>query len=161
LLPNLLRGHPGQFLPGAALGEIDSWAYGKGFPAGHGHARIEPWLQVVAAFEELTLGRHDGRLCRHIGLHELIECHQRFLGVEGIAIEVKALDLPLLGLLGQRWRGRGRVRRGKLLGAIMGGLALLGAGAWDDARGLGFGHRISGRRRALRTSLGGLPGCCV
>ena len=50
-----------------------------------------------------------------------------------------------------------RVRRAKARGAIMGGLALLGAGAWYDARGLGLGDRIRGRRRVLRAALGVLP----
>ena len=67
----------------------------------------------------------------------------------------------MLGLLGQRREGKGRVRRAKARGTIMGGLTLFGTSALYNSGALCLCDRISRGRSALSTPLGILPGGVV
>jgi len=101
---NVLRLHRGQAIPRHAIGKPSGRADRNGLPAGHLDVGILPGREVVAALEELTLGRHDAGLSVDIRLHCLLEGLQRLLGVEWVSGEIEAGHSSLVRLARSRRR---------------------------------------------------------
>jgi hypothetical protein len=90
-------------------------------------------------------------------VHNLLKRLHGPLGVEGVTGEVKTQDLPLVGLMGQRLRGRQALARLENVRAIMRQFPLLWPLFWDRAWRLGLldGVRHHPRAGGGRTLRGG------
>ena len=141
--PDLLRAEPRQLLPGHARRQSRGRPDGERLAARHLRPGIEPRREVVARLEQLPLGGHHLRLLRDVGLHDLLGGLHRPLRVEGVAREVEAEALPLVGLRLRRGGG-GRVLSGILL--VVRRLPLLRPGDRDRLRRLSLLHRVGGNR---------------
>ena len=125
------------------------------FPPRHFCLRVQPRRQIIAAFQQLALRGHHLRFGLGIFLPDFLKRLHRPLGVEGVPGEIKPQDLPLVGLLGQRLRGRHALAWLENVRAIMRRLPLLRPFVRDRAWRLGL---LDGVRHPPRTG-GGLTLC--
>ena len=150
-LADLLGAHLRQLFPGHPLGQPGGRPDGERLAARHLGLGVELGLEVVPALEELLLRRHDLGLHGDVFLHDLLGRLHRPLGVQGIAGEVEAGHLPLLGLALERPGGLRGLRRGEDPRAVVLRLLLLGALRLDLPGRLGVGDGVG--RRVLPAAL--------
>ena len=84
LVPDLVRAHGAQLLPGHTLRQFDAHAFLEGFAPRHRHALGRAVAQVVARVEEIHLALHDLGLR---GLHARHNGGEVLLDVTGIKLD--------------------------------------------------------------------------